>query len=75
MGYVSEAFNEIIKYLFEEIKVNRIEARFDPNNIGSGRVMEKCGLKHEGILRQSICTNIGISDASYYAILAEDYFN
>ncbi len=65
---------EVIKFLFEEINVNRIEARFDPRNIGSGKVMKKCGLVYEGTLRQSDFTNSGICDASYYAVLAEDYF-
>lgn len=73
-GYTSEAFMEVIKFLFEEINVNRIEARFDPRNIGSGKVMEKCGLVYEGTLRQSDFTNSGICDASYYSVLAEDYF-
>ncbi|MDL2311188.1 GNAT family N-acetyltransferase, partial [Peptostreptococcaceae bacterium OttesenSCG-928-C18] len=73
-GIMSEAFSRIIKFFFEEVEVNRIESMYDPNNPSSGVVMKKCGLKHEGILRQADWSNRGIVDASYYAILAEDYF-
>lgn len=73
-GITTEAFKRLIKFFFEEVKVNRIESRFDPRNPGSGKVMEKCGLKYEGRSRQSDWNNQGICDASFYSILASDYF-
>lgn len=73
-GYTSEAFTVLIHYFFEEVGINRIESRHDPRNPNSGKVMQKCGLKYEGTLRQSDTNNQGICDACYYAILAEDYF-
>lgn len=50
---MSEALAALIKFFFEEVEVNRIESRFDPNNIGSGKVMEKCGMEYEGTLREA----------------------
>ncbi len=73
-GYTSEALKAVVKFLFEEVGVNRIESRHDPRNPNSGKVMEKAGLKYEGSQRQADWNNQGICDASYYAILAEDYF-
>ena len=73
-GLVSEAFSALITFMFEEMKVNRVEARHDTNNPNSGKVMIKCGLKYEGTLRQSDFNNQGIVDASYYSILASEYF-
>lgn len=73
-GIASEAFRLIIPFLFEEVRVNRIESQHDPNNPGSGKVMEKCGLKYEGTLRQADSSNKGIVDAAIYSILADDYF-
>ena len=73
-GIVSEALNLLIKYFFEEIGVNRIESMHDPNNKNSGKVMEKCGMKYEGYLRQAERNNQGIVDTIYYGILSEDYF-
>ena len=70
----TEAFKLIIPYFFDEIKVNRIMAKHDTNNPASGRVMEKCGLIHEGTLRQSGINRQGICDKAIWAILAEDYY-
>lgn len=75
LGYTSEAFAALIRFFFEDVGVNRIETRHDPRNPNSGKVMQKCGLKYEGILRQSDINNQGLCDGARYAIFAEDYFN
>ncbi|WP_028274700.1 GNAT family N-acetyltransferase [Atopococcus tabaci] len=72
-GYTSEALNRLLQFFFEEVGVNRIESQHDTRNPGSGRVMEKCGLQHEGTSRQSSRNNQGICDTVHYAILKEDY--
>jgi len=72
-GIVSEAFSAIIPFLFEKVGANRIESQHDPNNPHSGKVMEKCGLKYEGTLRQADFSNQGIVDAAIYSILHEEY--
>lgn len=74
-GITSEALKALVKFFFEEVKVNRIEAKHDPNNPNSGRVMMKCGLTYEGTLRDGSNNNTGICDVSIYGILAKDYFN
>ncbi len=73
-GITSEAFSGIISFLFNQVKVNRIESQHDPNNPNSGKVMIKCGLKYEGTLRQADFSNKGIVDASIYSVLASEYF-
>jgi len=72
-GYASEVLRALIRFFFEEVGVNCVQSRFDPRNPSSGKVMEKCGLKHEGTLRQSDRNNQGICDATYYSILADEY--
>lgn len=72
-GIMSEAFGLIISYLFNEVQVNRIEARHDPRNQASGKVMIKCGLQYEGMQKEADWNNQGICDVSLYAILAKDY--
>jgi ribosomal-protein-alanine N-acetyltransferase len=74
-GITSEAFSAVISFLFEEVGVNRIESLHDPNNPHSGNVMKKCGLKHEGTLRQADYNNQGIVDACMYSLLRDEYFN
>lgn len=72
-GIMTEAFKRVIKFLFEEVSVNRIESTHDVNNPNSGKVMKKCGLLYEGTHRQAGISNQGIIDVSYYALLREDY--
>jgi len=73
-GYMSEALARVVKFFFEEVGMNRIEAHHDPRNPGSGRVMQKAGLLYEGTLRQAGTNNQGVCDEAYYAILAKDYY-
>ena len=72
-GIVPEALTAVIKYLFEEVGMNRVAARHDPNNLNSGRVMRKCGMKYEGTTHASDRNNQGICDADHYAILRRDW--
>ena len=44
-GYATEALKEVIKYLFDN-GFNVIEAEHHIDNIASGKVMEKCGMKY-----------------------------
>ncbi len=73
MGYTREALAALIRFFFTTVGANRIEARFDPRNANSGRVMAACGMRYEGTLRQSDRNNQGICDASYHAILREEW--
>ena len=72
-GYTSEALAAVIKFFFEEVGVNRVYSEHDPRNPNSGKVMQKCGMKYEGTLRQADFNNTGICDACIYGILAEEY--
>ena len=72
-GIVPEALQTVMRYMFEEIQVNRIEAGFDSNNPNSGRVMEKVGMQKEGFLRQAGRNNQGLFDLVFYGILKEDW--
>ncbi|MBR5224092.1 MAG: GNAT family N-acetyltransferase [Clostridia bacterium] len=72
-GFATEAFKAIIPFLFEEVGANRIESQHDPNNPNSGMVMQKCGLRYEGTLRQADWNNKGIVDACMYSLLKSEW--
>jgi ribosomal-protein-alanine N-acetyltransferase len=72
-GITTEAFRAVIRYLFEEVGMNRVAARHDPNNPNSGRVMRKCGMIYEGTARSADRNNQGVCDAAHYAILHSDW--
>lgn len=72
--------DEVTKYLtwptHKDTGVSKayIESRYDPRNPYSGKVMEKCGLKCEGLLKESDINNQGVCDAFWYALLRKDYY-
>ena len=72
-GIMTEALGAVISFLFNEVKCNRIESRYDTNNPHSGEVMKKCGMQFEGIMRAADRNNQGICDVGQYAILRSDY--
>ena len=71
-GIMPEALRAVIDYLFDTVCVNRIMAGHDVNNPKSGRVMEKAGLKAEGIRRGGGKNNQGICDLCIHALLKSD---
>ena len=70
---MSEAFSKVIEFLFSQVGMNRIEARYDVRNPHSGGVMIKCGLMREGILRQADVNTSGLCDMAVYSILKSDW--
>ena len=72
-GLMTEALRAVTAYLIGAVGMNRVSARHDPRNPGSGRVMQKAGMTYEGTLRQVDRNNQGICDAAYYSILAEEW--
>ena len=74
-GITAEAGRALVKFFFEEVKVKRVYAKHAAGNPNSGSVMQKMGMKKEGIIRQSGTCNQGIVDEVYYSILRNEYFS
>lgn len=72
-GYCTEAAREVLRYGFETLKLNRIQARHLTRNPASGRVMQKAGMKYEGVMRQSLYRWGVFEDAAMYSILREEF--
>jgi [ribosomal protein S5]-alanine N-acetyltransferase len=71
-GYATEALRAVIAYLFEHTTVNRIDAFTWRENVASARVMEKAGMRFEGLARQRYFAKGAFRDLKTYAILRED---
>ena len=71
-GYTSEAMKAVMDFLFDEVGMERIEARHDPRNPHSGGVMRKCGMVYEGTARGADRNNQGVCDAARYALERRD---
>lgn len=72
-GLMTEALQAVIDFLFRDVGMNRIEAKYDTNNPHSGAVMKKCGMKYEGTSRAAGKNNQGICDIARYAIVRSDW--
>lgn len=71
-GYMTEALNCLLHYLFDEVGFNRVRADCDARNKASSAVMKKCGMKFELCKLQNVWSNAGIGDREIYAILKGD---
>ena len=71
-GIMPEALRAVMDYLFDTVGVNRIAACHDVRNAKSGRVMEKAGMRKEGIQRGAGLNNQGICDKVNYGLLRCD---
>jgi ribosomal-protein-alanine N-acetyltransferase len=71
-GYMTEAVSLFVPYPFELKDVNRIEATTVSGNTGSQKVLEKCGFKHEGVLRQTVFYRGEVRDVNIFSILRDE---
>lgn len=72
-GYATEAARRLIRFGFEELRLNRIYATYFTHNPASARVMQKAGMTFEGILRQHVVKNGEYIDLGMYSLLREEY--
>jgi len=72
-GYMTEALEEILRFGFEQMELVRIEAKCFVQNTASERVMLKCGMKPEGILRSYKYVKGNFGDFKLYSILSSEF--
>ncbi len=72
-GYATEITNGLVKYLFTEMNVERVEALVMEENEASRKVLEKSGFIIEGLLRNFAWINQKFVNVCYYGIIKSDY--
>nr|MBR4282067.1 GNAT family N-acetyltransferase [Clostridia bacterium] len=72
-GLMTEALTAVIDETFRTLDIHRIEAMHFTDNPASGRVMEKCGMTHEGHLRERECCKGVFRDVEMWGILRKDW--
>lgn len=72
-GYCTEAAKIFIDFLFLSQAIERIQATTDSRNIASQRVLEKAGLKREGLMRKAVFLKGNYVDISLFSITREDW--
>lgn len=68
-GYATEAGLAIVQFAFEEKKYHKVFARHFNSNPASGRVLQKLGMKKEGILIEHVKKENQYEDLVYYGIV------
>ena len=72
-GIMTKATLATIKYGFKILQVNRIEAVTSIYNEASVRLLEKCGFKYEGRLRQHRYHRGKLVDVYMFSILKQEF--
>ncbi|MBK3497097.1 GNAT family N-acetyltransferase [Viridibacillus sp. YIM B01967] len=68
-GYATEAAQAILQFAFDEKQYHKIFARYFNSNPASGRVIQKLGMKKEGILIDQVRKENRYEDLVYYGII------
>ena len=68
-----EAVWRVIRFCFERVNLNRVEARCIAENTASARVMEKASMSYEGTLRKREFIKGAYRDMKMCSILRSEY--
>ena len=71
-GFMTAGVNALIPFVFEQLRLHRLEAACIPGNTASIRLLERTGFTREGFARQYLCINGVWQDHFLYALLASD---
>ncbi len=73
-GIITEITSHLINCAFHDLKVNRLELRCDPDNIGSVVIARKFGFTFEGTLREYVLVpGKGFVNESVYSLLRREW--
>lgn len=73
-GYMTEAVRVTLGFIFDHLNASRVCAECDETNIRSIRVLERCGMVSEGLLRENKRNAAGtISGTMHFGLLRREY--
>lgn len=72
-GYGTKVSKALVKYAFEELNLHCLYGHAIDYNIASQRVMEKCGFKKEGVLRERVYKNGKYHNVIVWSILKGEF--
>jgi ribosomal-protein-alanine N-acetyltransferase len=72
-GYMPEAVVTVLRFAFEELALHRVQISIIPRNTASRRVVEKLGLRDEGVAERYLEINGTWEDHIRYAITSEEW--
>jgi ribosomal-protein-alanine N-acetyltransferase len=72
-GYVPEAVVTCLRFAFDDLGLHRVEICIIPRNEPSRRVVEKLGIRFEGIAERLLSIDGAWEDHARYAITSEEW--
>lgn len=72
-GYATEAAHALLRWAFDTLDLNRVQAEADTRNVASARVLEKLGFVREGTLREDCVVNGEVSDSWVFGLLRREW--
>jgi len=74
-GLMREALRAALRYGFEVMALNRIQAIIDCENVRSIRLVQRLGFQQEGVLRQNSVFRGEFRDEACFSLLREERMN
>ena len=72
-GYATEAVTRLIDHLFRDMRLHRVTATCDAKNLASIRLLERIGMRREGLFVQHVWFKGAWSSECFYAILHHEW--
>ncbi|MFY7067661.1 GNAT family N-acetyltransferase [Nocardiopsis changdeensis] len=72
-GYATETAHAVLRWAFDTLDLNRVQAEADTRNAASARVLKKLGFVHEGTLREDCVVNGDVSDSWVFGLLRREW--
>lgn len=72
-GLMTEAIELILKFAFKTLKLHRIEANVQPQNVASIKILQKMNFTREGFSRKYLKIGGRWRDHERWAIIVEDW--
>ena len=72
-GYMTEALQLVLRYSFDDLKLHRLEANIQPENVASIALVKRAGFVREGYSRRYLKVCGRWRDHERWAIIAEDW--
>ncbi len=72
-GLMTEAVELVLRHTFQNLKLHRVEANVQPENLPSIAVLQRCGFTKEGFSRKYLKIGGKWRDHERFAIIKEDW--
>ncbi len=72
-GLMPESLVVVLEYCFETLRLHRVEVNIIPRNTASRRVVEKVGIRFEGVAERYLEIDGAWEDHARYAITVEEW--